>query len=289
MKPVTPVYLLSTNAKKGLFLFFASLVVILSFINGITEEEFNNLLTKWPPKFIIFFGLIYVAEYIGTHNKNAIARTILIPLALITSFLQVTVMVDILVVYYVDNYLLSLSILFLPPLIASYFLLKKSKESSKDSRRDTRSIFNTDRSSERINFEQKPNPNYSLSDISRNDNTKTQETPIISGHKKEVPNKLPPTLIVVSIIIALLLASVFYYKNVYESPGDCFVREMRNWTETEGLVDKLPILTGEDSKMAIAKAKAKALRVEFTIDEIGKESRPVYFQIGILFDYCKVK
>jgi hypothetical protein len=196
-------------------------------------------------------------------------------------------MVDILVVYYVDNYLLSLSILFLPPLIASYFLLKKSKESSKDSRRDTRSIFNTDRSSERINFEQKPNPNYSLSDISRNDNTKTQETPIISGHKKEVPNKLPPTLIVVSIIIALLLASVFYYKNVYESPGDCFVREMRNWTETEGLVDKLPILTGEDSKMAIA--KAKALRVEFTIDEIGKESRPVYFQIGILFDYCKVK
>jgi hypothetical protein len=39
----------------------------------------------------------------------------------------------------------------------------------------------------------------------------------------------------------------------------------------------------------MAIAKAKALRVEFTIDEIGKESRPVYFQIGILFDYCKVK
>lgn len=127
MKNITSVYLISKNWKIGLFLFFTILSIIYILLNSNEVLGIYAFIIAMTPKFILFFGLIYIAEYIASKNKNVIARTILIPLILIISFSQITIPFDLFISHYINNYFLSLCIMFLPPLIASYILLQKSK------------------------------------------------------------------------------------------------------------------------------------------------------------------
>lgn len=88
-------------------------------------------------------------------------------------------------------------------------------------------------------------------------------------------------------IIVLVISVGFYYINGYESPEDCFVKEMRKWAEKENATEQVPTLIGDDSKMAVA--RAKAIRNDYAIDEMSDENRPVYLQVGTIFEYCNVK
>lgn len=124
MENINVVRLLSDRMKLVVLLLVVIPFSILGFVNGAGMESFVALLSK----LIIFFLMLYIAEYIATKNKSNVMRTILIPVTLIVSFLQFTTLLDVFVASKTDNYFLSISILLLPPLTAAYILIKRAKE-----------------------------------------------------------------------------------------------------------------------------------------------------------------
>lgn len=90
------------------------------------------------------------------------------------------------------------------------------------------------------------------------------------------------------IFLIILIGSATYYFFFFETPEECFVREMKVWSDSKGISDMVKGITLEDAKMSVAKARAKT--DEMNYDQIENEqTREIYIRVKTLFEYCEVK
>ena len=99
--------------------------------------------------------------------------------------------------------------------------------------------------------------------------------------------KTKPLHIAVATIIGLSLVGVSYYFSIYETPEECFVREINEWGQESDLINDLGTVTRNDSK--IAAARAKTILNEYTAEGLSGSSLDTYIQIGTFLEYCGVK
>lgn len=72
----------------------------------------------------------------------------------------------------------------------------------------------------------------------------------------------------------------------YESPEQCFVREMSVWADRNELTDKVKGLTQDNEKLAVS--IAKAIVKESNPNRISDDDGKIYLRMVILLDYCGV-
>ena len=93
---------------------------------------------------------------------------------------------------------------------------------------------------------------------------------------------------VLALIVFTSIGGVVYYYNFYESPEQCFAKQIRAWGEKENLTDNIAGLIQEDTKMAVS--RAKAITGSYEIAEMTtSENKKIYLQVRATFDYCGIK
>lgn len=95
-------------------------------------------------------------------------------------------------------------------------------------------------------------------------------------------------IIIASVLAGLLTIGLSYFWFVYEFPEDCFVRELKEWGEREGLTDKLSG-GGDKSDNRLSVAKAKTILSEYNTKDISGDTRKIYLRIDTLMEYCEVE
>ncbi len=94
--------------------------------------------------------------------------------------------------------------------------------------------------------------------------------------------------IFIAVAVGLALVSSAYILNMYESPEDCFVREMAEWAEKENLTEKVQSMMSEkDSEMIVS--RAKTILDEYNISNVSGDNKKIYLRSATLFEYCNVK
>ena len=98
-----------------------------------------------------------------------------------------------------------------------------------------------------------------------------------SKNKNTIRNYKKPFII--SVFIFVCGAGIAWYIAFYESPEECFVREMRKWGTENGLMEEMESITQDNAKMAVA--RAKNILKEYNAKDIkDSDSRKIFIQTG---------
>ena len=74
---------------------------------------------------------------------------------------------------------------------------------------------------------------------------------------------------------------------LYESPEDCFVREMENWAQEKELTEEVQGILLSDSRKSVV--KAKVIIETYDISDLEESWRNIYLETKTLMDYCGIK
>lgn len=85
--------------------------------------------------------------------------------------------------------------------------------------------------------------------------------------------------------LALLIACWIF---IIETPEECFVREMKVWSESKGISDMVGGITLDDAKMSVASAKAKTDEADYDKME-DEQKKDIYLRVKTLFEYCEIE
>lgn len=89
-------------------------------------------------------------------------------------------------------------------------------------------------------------------------------------------------------LFLLVTGFLSYRFFIFETPEECFVREMKVWSESKGISDMVKGITQDDAKMSVASAKVKTDEADY--DKIQDEQKKkIYLRVKTLFEYCEIK